>query len=402
MIQLSTPSQYNNKQYRIFSDPKKSEIGIRASDSRWSWLGSSIKYQGTDHKDYFINRKSAKSYLKRHEIKTSHLSDSEILTKLAELNPVKKEKKIEEQKSLEILTPPEKKKFNAQIAIGEKHLANKEYHKAFAAFKPAARGGEKGNTVAQYHLGNHYLYGVGVGHDFGQAVHYLLYAANKGHVEAQNQLGNIYALIGNNKDAFKYYSLSAEQGNADAQNNLGNFYKNGWVVKEDNKKAFEYYKLAADKNQPNAQWNIAYMYEHGKGVTKDLKKAFNYYELNSKTPERHYQVFRKLGNLYELGQGVKKDHEKAFKFYKLAIEKNDFNALKNMSSLYEQGLIPEKDLKIGEELHDKFLSIKKGGVSMIFIDEMSIDSTPCSHWANSRNLRSGLVESDGILSTRLQ
>lgn len=390
MIEFPIPNQVN-KQHRIFSDSTTSEKGIRASDSRWSWLGRSIKYKGTDHQDYFLNRTSAKAYLKRHGIKVSHLSDSKILTKLAELNPNKKEEKIPEQKiqkSPEIQTA-ESGKGNDQVAIGEKHLMNKEYDKAIAIFTPLAQGGEKGNTIAQYHLGNHYLYGVGVDYDFQKAIRNLLFAALKGHADAQNQIGNIHSLNGNDKEAFKFYSLSAQQGNADAQNNLGTFYK---IVNKDDKEAFKYYQLAADQNQTNALWNIAYMYEHGLGVDKNLEKAFEYYQRNSKSPDPNFSVNRKLGNMYELGQGIKKDDKEAFRLYKLARESKDTHALPGISRLYQQGRISQEDLDVAKKFHNEFLNMQ-GSPIFGFHEEIFLDSTSTSHWAHQRNLNRLMDES---------
>lgn len=113
MVQFPPPNQVN-KQYRIFSNPN--EKGIRVSDSRWSWLGRSIKYQGTDHQNYFLNRTSAKAYLKRHGIKTSHFSDSKILKKIAELNSLKIEEKLSEVQKSPII------RENKTLPVSEKTI----------------------------------------------------------------------------------------------------------------------------------------------------------------------------------------------------------------------------------------------------------------------------------------
>lgn len=87
MTVLPKPN-YNReiKQERIFFDKAIGEKGIRASDCRWNWLGKSIKYKGEDNKEHYLNRTSARKFLKRHHIDVKNLSNNDILIKISEIS----------------------------------------------------------------------------------------------------------------------------------------------------------------------------------------------------------------------------------------------------------------------------------------------------------------------------
>ncbi len=97
-------------------------------------------------------------------------------------------------------------------------------------------------------------------------------AAEQGHADAQNSLGNIYA-FDDNKAAFKWYMLAAEQGNADAQNELVWMYGNGEGVIQDYTLALMWLDIAASRRNENIFWKIS-RYDITKKLTpSQIEKA---------------------------------------------------------------------------------------------------------------------------------
>ncbi|MEA3285375.1 MAG: tetratricopeptide repeat protein [Synergistota bacterium] len=113
----------------------------------------------------------------------------------------------------------------------------------------------------------------------GKAVKWYLEAAKKGHIRAQNNLGNMYrrgrGVPQDDHKAVEWYSKAAEQGLDSAQYNLGFMYANGRGVPKDEDKAKTWYRKAADQGDMDAQYNLRLMRENTGGTPKsDCKIAF--------------------------------------------------------------------------------------------------------------------------------
>ena len=65
--------------------------------------------------------------------------------------------------------------------------------------------------------------------------------------------------------AVYWYRKAAEQGHADAQNSLGEMYAKGLGVGEDQAEALYWYRMAAEQGHADAQNNLGQMYQHGEG-----------------------------------------------------------------------------------------------------------------------------------------
>ena len=99
-----------------------------------------------------------------------------------------------------------------------------DYATALQEFKPLA---ERGDTWAQFNLGEMYFQGEGVPQDYAEAV--------------------------------RWYLRAAGQGLAEAQNNLGDMYHRGYGVPQDYVQAHMWFNLAATRLPPDrrfkAVWN---------------------------------------------------------------------------------------------------------------------------------------------------
>lgn len=132
-----------------------SSRGIRASNSRWSWWGKSIKYLGADGKHHFLNRKSSIHYLNKtlgsYSCISNRSSNNKILNKITTLH---------------------------------------------ANLIPLLILAEQGDGEANYKLGTIYdrqeiLSGITFPNNPQKALQYYQSAADVGHAEAQLRLGSI-------------------------------------------------------------------------------------------------------------------------------------------------------------------------------------------------------------------
>jgi hypothetical protein len=77
--------------------------------------------------------------------------------------------------------------------------------------------------------------------------------------------------------AYLHWLPLAERGHAEAQYNLGWLYANGNGLAVDIEKAMSWWLKAARQGDTDAQFAIALAYTTGEGVGKDLEEAFRWY-----------------------------------------------------------------------------------------------------------------------------
>lgn len=136
-------------------------------------------------------------------------------------------------------------------------------------FQKLRRDAEAGDPDAQNSLGAMFYTGEAVSRDAAgnimdydpvSAAGWFFRAAEKGHAEAQFNLGLLYLHgDGVEKDieaALKWFTQSAEQGNADAQNNLGVIYLTGEGVEQDSDEAIKWFEKAAEQGNEEAKENL--------------------------------------------------------------------------------------------------------------------------------------------------
>jgi len=117
---------------------------------------------------------------------------------------------------------------------------------------------KKMSAKEQYELGEDYYYGYGtVAKDYNEAAKCFRLAAERGHAEAQHQLGFLYSqvqCVGEyKKEAVKWYRLAVEQGVALSQYWLGEMYRDGRGVPQDRDEALKWLRLAAERGHAEAQ-----------------------------------------------------------------------------------------------------------------------------------------------------
>ena len=123
---------------------------------------------------------------------------------------------------------------------------------------------------------------------------------------------------GGHKKAFEIYTSLAEKGHADAENNLGYMYKSGVGTKQNYQKAVELYQRSANQDYVHAQVNLAFMYSSGSGVQQDYSKALFWFR---RAAEHDFALAHyNLGVYYYNGIGVEANNQTAMShFHKACI-----------------------------------------------------------------------------------
>jgi len=73
----------------------------------------------------------------------------------------------------------------------------------------------------------------------------------------------------------------AEKGHANALNLLGHMYAYGKGVEQDSKISLKWYELAAEKGQKYAQNKLGYIYAEGRGIIQDYIRAHMWYNISA-------------------------------------------------------------------------------------------------------------------------
>jgi cell division septation protein DedD len=131
-----------------------------------------------------------------------------------------------------------------------------DYAAAVAIWRPLA---EKGDSDAEFDLGQAYRLGRGVSVDLAQAQLWLEKAANAGHLDAQTTLGLLLFDSGNRSGAIRWLKKAAERGEPRAMLVYGTALFNGDGVPKDPLTAYAYVSRAAAQGLQPAKATLADM-----------------------------------------------------------------------------------------------------------------------------------------------
>ncbi len=88
--------------------------------------------------------------------------------------------------------------------------------------------------------------------------------------------GEQYSERKNYKEAMRWYRIAAEKGHLESQNNVGMFYLTGMGVPKDVAEGVKWLRKAADRGHEAAQRNMGIMYLQGIGVPQDRAEAIRW------------------------------------------------------------------------------------------------------------------------------
>ena len=199
-------------------------------------------------------------------------------------------------------------------------------------------------------------------HRDDEALKYFRIAAEKGHAEAQFELGQYYEKENEeeneeafltNMEAARWYLKAAVQGHTEAQYRLGKHYLNG--VEAGREEAARWFLLAAADGHKDAQYELGRCFLDGKGIPKDLDAAEKSFETAAKqgntdagkyldiiktiksANQGNVQDQYKLGELYIAGDIVKEDKNEAFKWFRKAAERGYKDAQYQLGVCFYRG-----------------------------------------------------------------
>lgn len=268
------------------------------------------------------------------------------------------------------------------------------YGEAIHYFHKAA---EKGHKDAQFELGLYYEEEYKKEEfpwDIQEAVKWFEEAALNGHIEAEYKLGKLcQSDIGVKAffDAAFYFALAASNGHKDAQFELGCclFYGNGvspnidtaetWferAAEQGNIDAGKYLDAiktikSADQDDVQAQYKLGELYLSGNIVKQDKNEAIKWFRKAANRGHKDAQC--RLGLCYYHGDGITRDTYDAVKWFRKAAEQNHAKALWNLGCCYILGEGVEEDIV---EACKMFLKSSEQGneEATIFLDSVCSDN----------------------------
>ena len=148
---------------------------------------------------------------------------------------------------------------SADVRAGIEQWRAGNYEAAIREWRPLA---ERGDTDAQFNLGQAYRLGRGVAADPRTSNMWFERAARQGHAQAESNLALALFQGGERERAIPFLQRAAERGDRRAQYFLGTAHFNGDLVPRDWPRAYALMRRAADQNLPQAAQSLIEMERH--------------------------------------------------------------------------------------------------------------------------------------------
>ena len=161
------------------------------------------------------------------------------------------------------------------------------------AFHWMLRAAEGGHVTAMNELGVMYYDGTGVEKNIDEALRWFEKAAAEGNANACTNLALYYSGIDGKFDlALEFYEEAIARGDENALDELADMYFDHEYYEQ----ALELFSSSADKGSTFAMRALYFMYGEGVGVEQDLDRAFNFIESAAKAGDPEAMV--ELGKIY--------------------------------------------------------------------------------------------------------
>lgn len=171
---------------------------------------------------------------------------------------------------------------------------------------------------------------------------YQIKQAERGNINAQANVGNLYYYKKDYVKAAEWYRKAAEQGNANSQFFLGWMYRQGYGITKNNVEAAKWYHKAAEQGHALAQTNLGFLYSEGYGVTQNKAEALHWYRKSAEQGESMGQ--NNLGSMYLKGSGVAIDYTEAIKWYRKSAEQGNATGQFSLGFMYYSGYGVSKEI----------------------------------------------------------
>ncbi len=208
--------------------------------------------------------------------------------------------------------------------------------------------------MAQFKLGC--SYDLATPRDARRAVKWYLAAAERGHVEAQNFVGESLrdgvGVSPNARDAVRWFRHAAAAGDSDAQLSLGFSLWYGQGVRRDRATALRWYRASAAQGNDRAAYNLGQAYRKGYGVRKSLRRALHWYEKAAVTG--HVGALAWLARLHGgSDDGFPGDPAAELLWLRRAARAGDAESITNLGVRYHEGQGVRKNLKFAAALYQR-------------------------------------------------
>jgi TPR repeat protein len=183
--------------------------------------------------------------------------------------------------------------------------------------------------------------------DYIEIVSCFFRAANLGHAEAQNSLGDCFyngqGVALNYNSAFEWYQRSADLGNKEAMGNLGTCYAEGEGTEENMVAAEKWTRMSAERGDTEAPITLARWYFLGHLPTDDPSDVLRWYRIAANYGDVVGQCA--LGIHYAFDKQGKWDMTEAFRLVQLSAEQGYSCGQYNLGKFYSEGIGVSKNLK---------------------------------------------------------
>jgi len=138
------------------------------------------------------------------------------------------------------------------------------------------KSADQGNAEAEFALGQLYSRGWGVPRDEADALQWFQMANSVESVGPPTDWAQVegYGTPQDPRQAAYWYQQAADKGHSEAQFNLGRLYSTGTGVKRDEEQAARWVSASAAQGYAPAQADLGARYAGGNGVAKDDRRAY--------------------------------------------------------------------------------------------------------------------------------
>lgn len=198
----------------------------------------------------------------------------------------------------------------------------------------------EGNVEAQLQLGVIYATENGSNAHLEEAKKWLIKAAHGGSVEAEYNLGVIYSGSEKNSQdysqAYYWFEQAANKGNRDAQYNLGVMYIEGMVGESNPAEAEKWFQKSVVNGTPAEQYELAIIYKEGTKLPQDYNKAIFWFEIAA--AYGHMMAQYEVGRMYGEGIGVERNYVKSLEWLHKSAQQGNNIAAQEIEVVARQGL----------------------------------------------------------------
>ncbi len=211
---------------------------------------------------------------------------------------------------------------------------------------PLIEKAQAGDLPSQILLWLAYSGGHGVPKDIQKGLPWLRKAAERGVLELQYMLSNVYqdgwgGVPVDRAESFKWALEAAQHGHMVAQHNVAGDYMHGLGVDQDLEQARYWYTRAAEQGFAHSEWTLGRIYAQGVGVAPNRDEALKW--LSKSLAQGHTPSMTTLAQMFSDPKGVPQQPQLVFDLYRAAAELGDEFANFELGRIYRAGYVGAAD-----------------------------------------------------------